>query len=256
MDRHKPVLLEVRKERLDVLLVKRGLVESKEKAKVLIFAGKVKGKDGETLRKPSFRIWSDSEIIIEKGIEYFSRGYLKLKKAFSDFGIDISGKICVDIGSSTGGFVQYLLERGAKKVYAVDVGKGLLHEKLRREDRVYLLEGFNARYLTPEVFERVGDGEVPEFATVDVSFISSTLIIKALSNIVKECLVLVKPNFELAKRFVKKGLVKDERLHRDAVRLVKEYAERLGFFTKGITESEPKGAKGNKEFFIWMGKNI
>lgn len=241
-----------KKTRADLLLVERGLAESREKAKVLILAGKVlytlDGKNFHRLLKPSQTLPPTAELKVEEDLPYVSRGGLKLEQALNLFDVDPSGLVCLDVGASTGGFTDCLLQRGAKRVYAVDVGKGLLHPKLREDQRVVVLEGINARYLTPSYFP-----EKMDLITVDVSFISLKKVLPALKDLLKDnglIIALIKPQFELSPREVKKGVVRDPKLHFKVVNEIWEFAKNLGFEPLGVVESPILGAKGNKEFLI------
>ena len=240
--------------RIDKLLVKRGLCETREKAQALILAGKVsiKSSSGEfkKITKPGTQVEEEVEVKIEEEIPYVSRGGLKLEGALRVFGIDPSGKVCLDIGASTGGFTHCLLLHGAKRVYALDVGKGQLHYKLRNDPRVIVMEKVNARYLTPEMFEELFD-----LITIDVSFISLTKILPVLKSLLKkegEILALIKPQFELSPKEVKKGIVKNPLLHKKAVDKIWEFSLELGYTPLGVAESPILGTKGNKEFFILL----
>ena len=243
-----------KKTRADLLLVERGLAESREKAKVLILAGKVlytlDGKNFHRLLKPSQTLPPTAELKVEENLPYVSRGGLKLEQALNLFDVDPSGLVCLDVGASTGGFTDCLLQRGAKRVYAVDVGKGLLHPKLREDQRVVVLEGINARYLTPSYFP-----EKMDLITVDVSFISLKKVLPALKDLLKDnglIIALIKPQFELSPREVKKGVVRDPKLHFKVVNEIWEFAKNLGFEPLGVVESPILGAKGNKEFLICL----
>lgn len=176
-----------------------------------------------------------------------SRGYLKIKFAHLKLGFELKGKVCVDIGCSTGGFTEFLLENGARKVYAVDIGTNVLHPTLR--NRVILFEGVDAKELKEDMFD-----EKPEFATVDVSFSSSVPILRAIS-FVKEVLLLCKPNFEVPRRYLKKGVLRDRKLIRLAIKKVILNTSDI-FGVRGITHSEPLGSDGNPEFFIWFDRDI
>jgi len=244
----------LKKIRADLLLVERGIAESREKAKVLILAGKVfyslDGKNFHRLLKPSQTIPPSAEFKVEEDLPYVSRGGLKLEQALNFFGVDPSGLVCLDVGASTGGFTDCLLQRGAKRVYAVDVGKGLLHPKLREDPRVVVLEGINARYLTPSHFP-----EKMDLITVDVSFISLKKVLPALKELLKDnglIIALIKPQFELSPKEVKKGIVRDPKLHFKVVNEIWEFAKDLGFEPLGVVESPILGAKGNKEFLICL----
>ena len=244
----------LKKTRADLLLVERGIAESREKAKVLILAGKVfyslDGKNFHRVSKPSQNLPPSAEFKVEEDLPYVSRGGLKLEQALNFFEVDPSGLICLDVGASTGGFTDCLLQRGAKRVYAVDVGKGLLHPKLRADPRVVILEGINARYLTPSHFP-----EKMDLITVDVSFISVKKVLPALKELLKYnglIIALIKPQFELSPKEVKKGIVRDPKLHFKVVNEIWEFAKDLGFEPLGVVESPILGAKGNKEFLICL----
>lgn len=244
----------LKKTRADLLLVERGLAESREKAKVLILAGKVfyslDGKNFHRVSKPSQTLPPSAEFKVEEDLPYVSRGGLKLEQALNFFEVDPSGLVCLDVGASTGGFTDCLLQRGAKRVYAVDVGKGLLHPKLREDPRVVVLEGINARYLTPSYFP-----EKMDLITVDVSFISLKKVLPALKELLKDnglIIALIKPQFELSPKEVKKGIVRDPKLHFKVVNEIWEFAKDLGFEPLGVVESPILGAKGNKEFLICL----
>ena len=240
--------------RIDKLLVQKGLCETREKAQALILAGKVsiKAPSGELKKvsKPGTQVEESVEIHIEEDIPYVSRGGLKLEGALKVFEIDPKGKICLDIGASTGGFTHCLLLHGAKKVYALDVGKGQLHYKLRNDPRVVVMEKINARYLTPEMFEERFD-----LITIDVSFISLTKILPPLKPLLKDegfILALIKPQFELTPKEVKKGIVKSSFLHKKAVDKIWDFSLEQEYKPLGVAESPILGAKGNKEFFILL----
>ena len=244
----------LKKTRADLLLVERGIAESREKAKVLILAGKVfyslDGKNFHRVLKASQTLPPSAEFKVEEDLPYVSRGGLKLEQALNFFEVDPSGLVCLDVGASTGGFTDCLLQRGAKRVYAVDVGKGLLHPKLREDPRVVVLEGINARYLTPSHFP-----EKMDLITVDVSFISLKKVLPALKELLKDnglIIALIKPQFELSPKEVKKGIVRDPKLHLKVVNEIWEFAKDLGFEPLGVVESPILGAKGNKEFLICL----
>ncbi len=233
--------------RLDQLLVIRGVVESREKAQKIIMMGNVIV-DGNVIDKPGKFVDVNANIRIKEELRYVSRGGYKLETALNYFKLDVKNFICLDIGSSTGGFVDCLLQRGAKLVYAVDVGKHQLHEKLRNDQRVIFYEEKDARELNEK--------DIPvkvDLITIDVSFISLTKIIPSIVKFLKnngKLLVLVKPQFELEKRYVKKGVVRDEHLRRMAVEKIEEFLKSLGFDVVGVCKSYPPGPKGNEEFFI------
>lgn len=234
--------------RLDQLLVERGLAESRAKAQALVLAGEVTV-DGSRAVKPGHSVSRDSRIEIAEPSRYVSRGGYKLEGALDNWRIDVRGLVCADIGSSTGGFTDCLLQRGAARVYAVDVGAGQLDWKLRGDERVVLRERVNARYLSRE--------HIPEpldFACADVSFISVTMILPALVPLLKPAagmVILVKPQFEVGRGKVRKGgIVRDPELHRAACGRVEGAARELGFET-AIMESPVLGAEGNREFLLY-----
>ncbi len=242
-----------KKMRLDLLMVEKGIVESREKAKVLIMAGEVMV-NGETVTKPSKQFPTNVCIDLKKKLKYVSRGGYKIEGAFEDFKLNVENKVVCDLGSSTGGFVDFLIKNGAEKVYAVDVGKGQLHWKLRNDPRVIVKEGINARYLTVDDL-----GEKVDFLTCDLSFISVKKVLKVIYNILKDdgkALILVKPQFEASRFEVKKGVVKDKDVHIKVLKSVIEASRREGFSIKGLTFSKLRGPKGNIEFFLLLEKGI
>jgi 23S rRNA (cytidine1920-2'-O)/16S rRNA (cytidine1409-2'-O)-methyltransferase len=236
------------KRRIDQLLVEKGLVESREKAKALILAGKV-SVDGQKLTKAGHSVAEDARLEVTEQLKYVSRGGLKLEGALDYFGIDVAGKVCIDIGASTGGFADCLLQRGALRVHAVDTGAGQIAWKLRTDERVVLHERCNARYLQPEEI-----GERADLLVCDVSFISVTLILPALPAVLKEdaeMVILVKPQFEVGREKVGRGgIVRDPALHEAACRKVRGAVEALGFETS-LMESPITGAEGNREFSLY-----
>ncbi len=236
------------KQRLDRLLVERGMVESREKAQALIMAGAVLV-EGQKALKPGHAIDTASQIAVTGKAPFVSRGGIKLAAALDQFGIDAVGRVCLDVGSSTGGFTDCLLQRGAARVHAVDVGAGQLDWKLRNDARVVVHEGINARHLR---FEDIG--EFVDLATFDVSFISVTLILPAVIPILRPegCMViLIKPQFEVGKGQVGKGgIVRSPELHREACVRVESAVKSLGFETS-IMESPITGAEGNQEFLLY-----
>jgi len=235
----------MKKERADKLIVMRGLAESRQKAQALIMAGLVFSQ-GQRLEKPGQLVPVDREISLLKTIPYVSRGGLKLEEALSVFQIPVCGKIAADLGSSTGGFLDCLLQKGIKKAYAVDVDTRQLDHRLREDPRVVLIEK-NARYLKKEDF-----AEELDLVTMDVSFISVLKILPALKEVLtKGSLVsLLKPQFEVGRGQVgKKGIVKDPFLHQDVLRKISSEASRLGFRLHGLMKSSIRGQKGNQEFF-------
>lgn len=237
--------------RLDQLMVERGIVESRERAKALIMAGKV-FVNGEKVTKASKTFSCDAVVTIEEGERYVSRGGYKIESAFEQLPVSVEGKVACDIGASTGGFTDFLLQRGAKRVYAVDVGHGQLHWKLRRDERVVLLEGVNARYLRWQDL-----GEKVDFVTCDVSFISVKKILPSIYDILKddgEALVLVKPQFEAPRGSAKKGVVRDFATHVGVLEDIHRALIDSGFTVKGCVFSKLKGTSGNVEYFFWVKK--
>ena len=241
------------KVRLDTALVQRGLVESREKAKRIIMAGLVRV-DGVLVDKPGKNIHSESVITVtERYPPYVSRGGIKLESALHHFGVSVRGLTIMDVGASTGGFTDCLLQRGAKKVIAVDVGYGQLHWKLRNDSRVKILERTNIRYLTPQDVKDTIDA-----ATIDVSFISLRLVIPPVTRILAPSsfiIALIKPQFEVGKDQVGKGgVVKDPELHRQVIREISEFSGSMGWDVQGIFKCPLPGPKGNREFFIYLKK--
>ena len=238
------------KERIDRLLVERGLVESREKAQAMIMAGEVLA-DKQKVTKAGQRVDEGVELrLLGSPAKYVSRGGLKLEAALEGFGIHAGGKVCLDIGSSTGGFTDCLLQYGARKVYAVDVGTAQLDWKLREDSRVIVHERVNARRLTKEIVP-----EPVDFVCCDVSFISATLILPTLPPLMNpeaEVVVLAKPQFEVGRGDVGKGgIVREPALHQRVVAKVSEAVRQLGFCKILEQESPILGAEGNKEFLIY-----
>ena len=235
--------------RLDKLVVERGLAPTRQKAQALILAGQIQV-DGLRAEKAGTLVAANARVeLVGEPPRYASRGGRKLEGALRDFALDVSGKICLDIGSSTGGFTDCLLQQGARRVYAVDVGKGQLDWKLRQDKRVVVLEGLNARYLKPKDL-----GEPVDLLTVDVAFISVEKILPAACACAKPgaiFLVLIKPQFELSRREVGKGgIVRDPALQRQAVKKITRAAAALGLANLVVHESRLPGAEGNREFFL------
>ncbi|MCI8660325.1 MAG: TlyA family RNA methyltransferase [Lachnospiraceae bacterium] len=239
------------KERLDILLVSRGLAPSREKAKAFIMSGIVYV-DGQKEDKPgtSFPLSADIEV---RGValKYVSRGGLKLEKAMRCFDVSLVGKICMDVGSSTGGFTDCMLQNGARKVYAVDVGHGQLDWKLRNDERVVCMERTNIRYVTPN--------EIPEkiqFSSIDVSFISLTKVLEPVQRLLAEdgqVVALIKPQFEAGREKVgKKGVVREKSTHLEVIEMVLRYAAKLGFEIRGLEYSPIKGPEGNIEYLVHL----
>jgi 23S rRNA (cytidine1920-2'-O)/16S rRNA (cytidine1409-2'-O)-methyltransferase len=235
------------KQRLDVALVERNLVESREKAQALILAGKVVV-NGQRADKPGRPVDPETKIEVEQPLKYVSRGGLKLEAALSAFRIDIHGKICLDIGTSTGGFTDCLLQHGAARVHAIDTGAGQIDWKLRSDTRVVLHERTNARYLR---FEDVG--EYADLIVCDVSFISVTLLLPALLPLLKpdgKFVVLIKPQFEVGRERVGAGgIVRDPAAHQFAIDKISGAFREAGF-TAEVIDSPILGAEGNKEFLL------
>ena len=239
------------KKRLDVLLVEKGLIESRQKAQALIMAGQVyvKGQKVDKAGSPT-----DPEASIEvrgDGLKYVSRGGYKLEKAMNTWPISLTGSVCADIGASTGGFTDCMLQNGASKVYAVDVGYGQFAWKLRQDPRVVCLERTNARYLTTE--------QIPDpldFFSVDVSFISLSLILPPLRPLMARSgqgVCLIKPQFEAGKDKVgKKGVVRDKKVHLEVLEHFLDHAGQAGFTVKGLTYSPIRGPEGNIEYLGWL----
>lgn len=245
----------MKKERLDVLVTKRGLAPSREKAKTLIMAGDV-FVNNQREDKPGTSFPGDVKIEVHGNtLRYVSRGGLKLEKAMQSFPIDLNGKICMDIGASTGGFTDCMLQNGAAKVYAVDVGYGQLAWSIRSDERVVCLERTNARYLTKDQIP-----DALDFASIDVSFISLKLILPALRPLMKEdgqIAALVKPQFEAGREKVgKKGVVRDPAVHLEVLEQFLVHADDAGFSVKGITFSPIRGPEGNIEYlgFLTVGR--
>ncbi len=234
--------------RIDQLLIERGLAESREKARALILAGQVLV-DGHKSDKPGHSFAHDCRVEVLERMPYVSRGGIKLAAALDRFAIDVTGRICLDVGSSTGGFTDCLLQRGAARVWAIDVGHGQLDWRLRNDSRVTVREGVNARYLRAEDFPDKFD-----LAVCDASFISATLLIPAMAPLLApggEMVILVKPQFEVGRGEVGKGgIVRDPELHRAACDRVRDCIENLGFHAQ-ILESPIMGAQGNREFLLY-----
>lgn len=249
------------KTRLDVLLVERGLADSRAKAQALIMAGQVRVNDQVAL-KPATATDTKSTLKVDSGPRFVSRGGEKLEGALDTFAIDVKGFVCADVGSSTGGFTDCMLQRGAAKVYAIDVGKGILHWKLRNDRRVVVMEETNARFVE-SLPEKIN------FVTVDASFISLKILLPVikkwifpLSSFVNEeekkeersVLALIKPQFEAGKKDVSRGdgVIRNPEIHKQVLLDVLNYAEAEGFGLRGLVKSTLLGPKGNVEFLLWM----
>jgi 23S rRNA (cytidine1920-2'-O)/16S rRNA (cytidine1409-2'-O)-methyltransferase len=235
-----------KKIRIDLLLVERGLVESRNRAQRLVMAGEVRVA-GEMIHKSSTQVAEDAQIEIKARPKYISRGGKKLEAALAAFDVPVAGKICADVGASTGGFTDCLLQNGAAKVYAIDVGYGILHWKLREDPRVVVMERVNARYvdILPEAIELV---------TVDASFISLGLLLPAIKGWFADdqgqTVTLIKPQFEAGRKAaaVHAGVIKDRAVHRRVLAETLQSAMALGFYPAGLIASPVKGPKGNIEF--------
>jgi 23S rRNA (cytidine1920-2'-O)/16S rRNA (cytidine1409-2'-O)-methyltransferase len=239
-----------RKIRLDLLLVQKGLAESREKARAMIMAGLVEV-DRLTADKPGHLITPSSEIFIRQPLPYVSRGGLKLEAALDRFSVDVKDRVLLDVGASTGGFTDCLLQRGARRVVAVDVGYGQFHWKLRQDPRVALIEKTNIRNLAPGMVKENLDG-----AVIDVSFISLKLVLPAVSRLLKQpsfVVALVKPQFEVGKGQVGKGgVVRDPMLHQEVLDGLCAFFREAGWKVEGQIPSPVLGPKGNKEFLVYL----
>ncbi|NQU41129.1 MAG: TlyA family RNA methyltransferase [Lentisphaerae bacterium] len=238
------------KQRLDKLLVDRGLVESREKGQRLVMAGHVTV-DGQVLTKAGHAVRDDVELAVKEQERFVSRGGGKLQGALDHFPIEVAGKDCLDIGASTGGFTDCLLQHGAARVIAVDVGKGQLNWKIRQDERVTVLDKVNARYLTTEMLPFP-----PQLITVDVAFISLTLILPAAIAVLVpggELVTLIKPQFEAGRTQVAKGgVVRDEGVRQQVIETVRKFGvSRLGLTWQGVCQSPVVGPAGNVEFVAW-----
>lgn len=243
-----------KKQRLDVLLVEKGLAPSREKAKAIIMAGIVYV-DGNKEDKVGTTFPENAVIEVKgKTLPYVSRGGLKLEKAMQKFPITLSGKVCMDVGSSTGGFTDCMLQNGATKVYAIDVGHGQLAWKLRNDERVVCMEKTNIRYVVPEDID-----ELAAFSSIDVSFISLTKVLLPVKNLLTEdgqVVCLIKPQFEAGREKVeKKGVVRDRAVHEEVIRMVMDYASSIDFYPLALDFSPVKGPEGNIEYLLFLSKN-
>ncbi len=246
-------MAEKEKERLDVLLVKRNLAESREKAKAYIKDGSV-FVDGVKADKAGANVLVDAEIELRgTTMKYVSRGGYKLEKAIGEFGVPLKDAVCMDVGASTGGFTDCMLQNGARKVFAVDVGTDQLAEKLRSDERVVSMEQTNIRYVTPEDI-----GEPVDFVSIDVAFISLTKVLAPVYDLMKvgaRIVCLIKPQFEAGKEKVgKKGVVKERGTHLEVIEQVIRYSDALGFSMLGLSFSPIRGPEGNIEYLLYMEK--
>ena len=246
----------IKKIRLDLYLVENGIFESREKARIAIMEGNV-FVNNQKEDKPGTMIKEDS-VVEYRGekLKYVSRGGYKLEKAINEFNIDLKNKTCIDIGSSTGGFTDCMLQNAAKKVFAVDCGTNQLDYKLRIDDRVVTMENTNARYLDKSNF----DDETIDFISVDVSFISLTKIIPGVNDLLKndgEAIMLIKPQFEAGKELVEKnGVVRDSKTHIDVIKKVIEFSYNLGLSILRLDYSPIKGPAGNIEYLLYVKKSL
>lgn len=238
------------KQRVDALLVERGLAESRSQAQRLVMAGQVRA-DGQVVPKPSSMLPDESALEVVRGPRFVSRGGEKLEAALMGLNIQVQGLVCADVGSSTGGFTDCLLQRGAAKVYAIDVGKGQLHWKLRQDPRVVVMEETNARYVEtlPELMDLV---------TVDASFISLRTLLPVLKKWLAEegqLIALIKPQFEAGKKDVSrgKGVIRDPEIHRQVLSELLDFVYEQGLKLLGLMRSPVLGPKGNVEFLLWTG---
>lgn len=243
------------KDRLDIILTKKNIFSSREKAKSSIMAGLVYV-DGQRMDKPGAPVDFDADITVKENLcPYVSRGGLKLEKAIELFGFSLRDAVAVDIGASTGGFTDCMLKNGAKKVYAIDVGYGQLDWKLRNDPRVVNMEKVNVRYLKPGAIEEKAD-----FISIDVSFISLSLVFPVAASLLSEegaLVCLVKPQFEAGRAQVgKKGIVRDSQVHRQVIEKVIGYGEDNGLYSHKLTYSPVTGTKGNIEYLLFMKKTL
>lgn len=242
------------KKRLDVLLVEQGLADSREKAKAIIMSGIVYV-DNNKEDKAGTTFDETAKIEVRGNtLKYVSRGGLKLEKAMDHFGVELAGKVCKDVGASTGGFTDCMLQNGAVKVYSVDVGHGQLAWKLRNDERVVCMEKTNIRYVTPEDID-----DKIEFASIDVSFISLTKVLPAVKELLTdsgEIVCLIKPQFEAGREKVgKKGVVRELSTHIEVVEMIVGYARSIGFRTLHLSYSPIKGPEGNIEYLLHISKD-
>lgn len=244
----------VQKERLDILLFNKGLADSREKAKSIIMTGKV-FVNGQREDKPGTKFDIKSEIIVKKNPNpYVSRGGLKLDKAVKEFDLVLEDKICADVGASTGGFTDCMLQNGAKKVYSIDVGYGQFAWKLRQDKRVVCMEKTNVRYVTEDMLD-----DKVDFVSIDVSFISLTKVLEPVKKLMSnngEMVCLIKPQFEAGREKVgKKGVVRDKAVHEEVILKIMKYVLSIGFGIKALSFSPIKGPEGNIEYLLYLTTN-
>lgn len=243
------------KERLDILLVNRGFAPSREKAKAIIMSGNV-FVNGEREDKAGQAFDEKAEILVKgQALKYVSRGGLKLEKAILNFGVSVTNKICMDVGSSTGGFTDCMLQNGAIKVYAVDVGHGQLDWKLRQDERVVCMEKTNIRYVTKDDIK-----DLIQFSSIDVSFISLTKVLLPVKNLLSndgQIACLIKPQFEAGREKVgKKGVVREKSVHVEVIEKVIDYAKGIGFEILNLEFSPIKGPEGNIEYLLYIQNHV
>ena len=244
----------IKKERLDILLVNKGLASSREKAKAIIMSGIVYV-DGEKEDKAG-QTFPENAVIEVRGntLKYVSRGGLKLEKAMNEFDLKLDGNICMDVGSSTGGFTDCMLQNGAVKVYSVDVGHGQLAWKLRNDERVVCMEKTNIRYVTPDDID-----DKIDFSSIDVSFISLTKVLLPVKELLTDkgrIVCLIKPQFEAGREKVgKKGVVRDKKVHEEVIEMVTEYAKSIELYPINLDFSPVKGPEGNIEYLLYLTKD-
>ena len=242
----------MKKSRIDAVLADRGLFPSRSAAAGAVRAGEVRiGQDGPVALRPSQLVEPDASLVVDEGPRYVSRGGTKLENALEALGIDVAGRECLDVGASTGGFTDCLLQRGAARVAAVDVAYGQLDVRMRQDPRVHVIERLNARELLPTDLPFA-----PSLATVDVSFISLTKVLPAVARCLApggEILAMVKPQFELGRERVGRGVVRDAADRREAIVKVALAAQELGLPVRGFASSGLPGPKGNRETFVWCG---
>ena len=242
----------MKKARIDAVLAERGFFPSRSAAAGAVRAGEVRvGRDGPVALRPSQLVEPEATLVVDPGPRYVSRGGIKLENALDALRIDVDGRDCLDVGASTGGFTDCLLQRGAARVAAVDVAYGQLDRRLREDPRVSVIERCNARALSPALLPFA-----PSLATIDVSFISLTKVLPAVAACLApggEALAMVKPQFELGKERVGRGVVRDDGDRREAILRVAEAATELGLAVRGFASSGLPGPKGNRETFVWCG---
>ena len=242
----------MKKVRLDVLLVERGLTQSRERAKAVIMSGNVYVAQ-QKADKPGMQVSEDAAVEVRSLPEFVSRGGQKLEKALNHFGVSPEGKVCIDCGASTGGFTDCLLKNGARLVYAIDVGYGQLAWKVRNDPRVVTMERTNIRYVTADMLE-----VRPNFAAIDVSFISLALVLPVLEVLLTDegqVICLIKPQFEAGREKVgKKGVVRDKKTHLEVLEAFVQNAESAGFVINSMTYSPVRGPEGNIEYLAWLSR--